>query len=534
MRFGGLRRRAGRWAGGGLTALVLALAAAGAPFGVEAEADVEAVFDERGEPRWAEASEIDRFLRAQFEELRLPGLAVLVVTRDGVRFEGMYGNADPAGRPVSSDTPFLLGSTSKQFTALAVHQLVVQGRLGLENTVGALVPELAGTDSAFAAVTVEQLLGHTSGLSLNAGHEIWSLWPQADSIRDEARRLLRDRPDAPPGEDYQYSNANYIVLGAIIEAVSGSTYEAALQDLVASPLGLDATTSDLDRAHEAGLADGNYTWFRTVNLVTPSSASAAAAPAAYVTASARDLSRLVGAHLGAPSGVDPAVLEAVRLPRSRLDRLADYAGGWIVRPFWELTDRGAGWEDPGLPRIWEHDGNSLRAMSYIAFAPDVDVGVVVLTNTGRGTDDRRFLAFTSELLHEVVGTRPAPRTVDPLIAAAPLIMVGIPALQLVAILWLMAVGRRPPPSSIARWMPVAIGALATAAGLVVAFVILPDRSRASLIDTWWWVGAPDLALSIGVSLALSACWIALITARLARRSRRRAGAQKTSGLGVEA
>ena len=189
MRFGGLRRRAGRWAGGGLTALVLALAAAGAPFGVEAEADVEAVFDERAEPRWAEASEIDRFLRAQFEELRLPGLAVLVVTRDGVRFEGMYGNADPAGRPVSADTPFLLGSTSKQFTALAVHQLVVQGRLGLENTVGALVPELAGTDSAFAAVTVEQLLGHTSGLSLNAGHDIWSLWPQADSIRDEFAEL---------------------------------------------------------------------------------------------------------------------------------------------------------------------------------------------------------------------------------------------------------------------------------------------------------------------------------------------------------
>ncbi|MGW4928760.1 serine hydrolase domain-containing protein [Agromyces sp. NPDC004153] len=512
-------------------------AAAAAPGPVEAGA-MPAWADAAYDPEWATASELEGFLRAKADELRLAGLAVVVLAEDEVLFEGTYGEAAPDGRPVTLDTPFVLGSTSKQFTALAVQQLVAQDRLGPDDTIGSLLFELGGDASALASVTVEQLLEHTSGLTMRAGLDFFSLWPQAGSIEEDARRLLREQPEVEPGTRFEYTNANYTLLGAIIEAATGETYESAMQELVVDPLGLEATTSDLDRAAADGLAIGEYTWFRLLNVTTPTPVTAAAAPSGYLTSNAHDLTRLVEAHLGTSTGIDPDVLEAARRPLTEIDRYAGYASGWYQRAFWELTEFDAGWEDPDLPRIWEHGGDALRAMSYIAIAPDLGFGVVVLTNTGLGSDQGRFAGFTNALLHEIVGTRAAPVSTDPLIAAAPAIMIGMPLLLAAAIAWVVLVLRRPPASRIARWLPVAVTAVLVALTLWIAFVVVPASTRASLIDTWWWSGAPDLAVSIGLSLLLTACVVPLLVAQVVAASRRREPGsspdQYRSGDGVEA
>ena len=517
----------------------------GAGFGAAATAPVPsdagappAWADAALDPEWATAAELDGFLRAKADELRLAGLAVVVLADDEILFEGTYGEAAPDGRAVTLDTPFVLGSTSKQVTALAVHQLVAQDRLGLDDTVGALLPELGGDASALAPVTVEQLLEHTSGLTMRAGLDFFSLWPQAGSIADDARRLLREQPDVEPGARFEYTNANYTLLGAIIEAVTGDSFESSLQELVVDPLGMEATTSDLDRAASDGLAVGEYTWFRLLNVATPTPVTAAAAPSGYLTSNAHDLTRLVEAHLGAPTGIDPDVLEAARRPLTEIDRYSAYASGWYERAFWELTDLDAGWGDPDLPRIWEHGGDALRAMSYVAIAPELGFGIVVLTNTGLGTDPGRFAAFTDDLVHEIVGTQPSSRSTDPLIAAAPAIMVGMPLLLAAAIAWLVLVLRRPPASRVARWLPVAVTGVLVALTLWIAFVVVPANTRASLIDTWWWSGAPDLAVSIGLSLLLTACVVPLLVAQLVAASRGRdpgsSPDQYRSGEGVEA
>ena len=80
-------------------------------------------------PGWATASEIDRFLQKERADLKLSGLAVVVISQRSIIFERGYGDAAPEGPAVTLNTPFVLGSTSKQLTGLAVQQLIAQGRL---------------------------------------------------------------------------------------------------------------------------------------------------------------------------------------------------------------------------------------------------------------------------------------------------------------------------------------------------------------------------------------------------------------------
>ena len=194
---------------------------------------------------WATASEITAFLNKERADLKLSGLAVVVLAGGSVIFEGVFGDAAPGGPAVTLSTPFVLGSTSKQLTGLAIQHLIAQRKVSLEDTVGSLLRRLGSAISPFAGVTVAQLLSHTSGISAGAGTaDVFDPTPGFTSLGSEVRHLLMSSPSSEAGTRFEYSNGNYSLLGSIIEEVTGQSFEAALQGLVARPLGLDTTTSD--------------------------------------------------------------------------------------------------------------------------------------------------------------------------------------------------------------------------------------------------------------------------------------------------
>lgn len=462
-------------------------------------------------------SSLDSFVRQQRADLELPGLAVVVLSQSSVRFEGTYGDVYPGGPGVTLKTPFALGSTSKQFTGLAVQQLISQRHLSLSDSVGVLLPELAGANSQFSTVTVAQLLSHTSGLSGHAGREEFNPWPAVTSIRDETRRLLQGTPSAAPGEHFEYSNANYTVLGAIIEQVTGRSFEEALQVLVFGPLGLTSTTSDLDLARSNGLAAGYYNWFGIVPAVTPGAMWPMGAPSAFITSTASDLTHLLQIHMGEPAGIAATTLANARAPLARANQDSEYATGWFVRPFWELHDNDENSSDPSLPTLYVHDGSTERSVSYLAFAPSLGLGVVVLSNYGLGTDQEKFSRFTEALLHKIVGTRDTPAAVDPLVAAAPLFMIGLPILQLMMVGWLIFAAARPRHSRTGRRVPLLIGTLVTSTTVFFTLVVVPGRTQAPLFEPTWWNASPDLAVSVGISLLAVMSWVVLIAVCLIRK-----------------
>ncbi|MHC5794870.1 serine hydrolase domain-containing protein [Lacisediminihabitans sp. FW035] len=471
---------------------------------------------------WGTASEIDAFVQRERAELKLSGLAVVVLSEGSVIFDRTYGDAAPGGPAVTPDTPFVLGSTSKQFTGLAIQQLIAQGRLSLDDRVGALLRPLSGGTSPYADVSVAQLLSHTSGISAEAGTaDEFDPAPGFTSLEAEARHLLQSSPASAPGTKFEYSNGNYTLLGSIIEQVTGTDFEHSLQDLVAGPLALRATTSDLAIAKANGLATGHYTWFGAIDSTIPGPRWPMGAPSAYTSSTAADLTRLLRAELGGQEGIDPKVIAADHAPLTTVDTFSKYASGWFVRPFWELHDRDENYDDPTLPLIYDHDGSTTRETSYLAFAPDRGLGVVVLSNTGLGTDMGRFGVFTNGLLHVIVGTQTSTRVVDPLVAAAPTIMVALPLVQFAGFLFFGISSLRPRRSGWGRWMPRIVVTLVTLVTVTFAFVVVPQQTHQPLLDRAWWAAVPDLAVSVAVSLVFAAACLALGVQRLVHALRAR-------------
>jgi CubicO group peptidase (beta-lactamase class C family) len=144
---------------------------------------------------------VDAYLQALVKANRISGLAVAVVQGDQIIFLRGYGQAGP-GRPMTPQTQLYIGSVTKSFTALAVMQLVEQGKLELDAPVQRYLPWFQVADAAASAkITVRHLLNQTSALS-----ELGDPNPNpfVPTLADEARTLRNVRPTAPVGTKFQY------------------------------------------------------------------------------------------------------------------------------------------------------------------------------------------------------------------------------------------------------------------------------------------------------------------------------------------
>lgn len=169
-----------------------------------------------------------------------PGAAVVVVKGGKTILRKGYGMADvELGVKVEPDMVFRLGSITKQFTAVAILMLAEQGKLSLSDDITKFFPEYP---SKGRAITVEHLLTHTSGIKSYTGISAWrSMWRKDMSVTELIDLFKNEPADFEPGTRWAYNNSGYILLGAIIEKVSGMTYEQFLQKSIFEPLGMTHT-----------------------------------------------------------------------------------------------------------------------------------------------------------------------------------------------------------------------------------------------------------------------------------------------------
>lgn len=182
--------------------------------------------------------------------------SVLVTRGDATLFEGSYGLADrAAGTPVSPRTQFGLASVTKMFTATAIADLVTQERLSFHVPVLDLLPRERRPSTLRGDVTIHHLLTHTSGIADYAEEDesspryledYGSLWEDRPSYRmlrpADFLPLFGDlEPYRPPGEGWQYSNAGYVLLGLVIEELSGRPYVEHVEERVFARAGMDAS-----------------------------------------------------------------------------------------------------------------------------------------------------------------------------------------------------------------------------------------------------------------------------------------------------
>ncbi len=220
---------------------------------------------------------IDSYVLAELARQRIPGAAVLIVKGGTVVKERGYGLANVEHNvPVKAETIFQTGSVGKQFTATAVMLLVEDGRIALDDSLREYFPE---APADWQPITIRRLLTHTSGVR-GEGDEDLDL--QRNYTDDELAKNFFDHGLAfAPGSRWSYSNAGFVLLGALVKRVSGQFYGDVLAERVFAPLGMKTARviSDTDvvmnRAAGYELKDGvlkNQDWVsRTLNATADGS-----------------------------------------------------------------------------------------------------------------------------------------------------------------------------------------------------------------------------------------------------------------------
>lgn len=165
------------------------------------------------------------------------------MARDGKPIlERAYGVANRAtGARNRIDTKFNLASVGKSFTAVAIAQLVQAGKLSFADKIGRYVPELR--HKVGSRITIAELLDHTSGLGDYFASPLYpTLQPDLTSLAAYLPMIVAETPVGRPGAVFRYSNSGYILLGLLIEKVSGMPYPAYLRQRLFEPLGLTHTS----------------------------------------------------------------------------------------------------------------------------------------------------------------------------------------------------------------------------------------------------------------------------------------------------
>ena len=192
------------------------------------------------EPAADAAKELASYFNTVVAENKLSG--VVLVAKDGVTIASKAAGVanKVTNAPIDLNTKFNLGSMNKMFTAVAIAQLAQAGKLSFTDTVGKHLPDYPNKEVA-DKVTIHQLLTHTSGMGMYWGAKFKE---QREKLLTVAAHLPLFASDAlafPPGERFQYSNAGYMLLGAIIEKVSGEDYYSYVQDHIYKPAGMNDT-----------------------------------------------------------------------------------------------------------------------------------------------------------------------------------------------------------------------------------------------------------------------------------------------------
>lgn len=291
-------------------------------------------------------SDLDIYLRSCVENAHIPSLSVTIVDKDNVLFAQSYGGCE------SCDTPFLLGSVSKSFTAVCVMQLAEQGKIDLNANISAYLPN--ATDGDW--ITVSQLLNHTSGLG-------------------EYQTLGNYKIINEQGS-HHYANVNYSLLGKIIEAVSGKSYHDYIAENILEPLRLSHTTATLDKSLENGLIDGyiNYWGFHIKSSHQyPSSENAwITVPAGYLSSSTNDLGKYLQMYLNGGNGI---------LSEQSIDTM--FYGDTVYVdsevPYWY----GYGWttvKEPLSEPVLRHAGLIETGTSCVFILPESGIAIAIAAN----------------------------------------------------------------------------------------------------------------------------------------------------------
>lgn len=331
------------------------------------------------------SSELEKVALEEMKASGIPGAAIGIVSGDKILLVKGFGVASvETGVPVTADTLFRLGSTTKMFTAAVLVQMALDGQIDLHKPIGQYVKRL---DPTIAKLTVDQLLSHTAGLR---NDDPPSDRADESALGKEIRSWRAKQLIVPPGVVFSYSNVGYWLAGYVAETVAGKPYASAMEDELLKPVGMTRSTFRLDMASTYPLALGHRVSDGKAYVVRPVPDNPAGWPSGALFSTANDLCRWVVALM------NDGRLEGKQVLRKGLFEQLAAAHADVLS---SRTQYGYGLalvERRGL-KMLEHGGARAGYGSFIRIIPEKRVAVVILTN-GRGGQLPKTVTRASELL----------------------------------------------------------------------------------------------------------------------------------------
>ncbi|WP_400195185.1 serine hydrolase domain-containing protein [Lysinibacillus telephonicus] len=311
-----------------------------------------------------DSSKIDAFINREIERLNIPGASVAIVKGDQIEYLKGYGKSGP-DKKMTPQTPIVIGSVSKSFTALAIMQLVDQGKLELTEPVNTYLPGFSLADKdASKEITIQHLLNHTSGLSTYDGQR--SIAEGNKSLKEHIESLENIQLVNGVGDTYQYSNLNYDILGLVIEDVANMPYKEYVNNHIFKPLHMNNSYADPRDDVNNTIATGYQTMFG-FKVPTEQLNHEGNVPSGYIISSAEDMANYMIAQLNNGQFSGESILSKDRMdemhhPSSLMWEDTYYAMGWTVNN-----------------NVISHDGSTENTYSKVVL--DGEYGISLLINS---------------------------------------------------------------------------------------------------------------------------------------------------------
>jgi CubicO group peptidase (beta-lactamase class C family) len=344
---------------------------------------------------------LDQYISKGMEDWQIPGLAVAIV-KDGkvVHMKGYGTTVDGGDRSVDENTLFMIGSNTKAFTAAALANLHKEGVLSLDDKATKWIPEFRLKDPlASSNVNIRDLLSHRIGFETFQGD--FTYWGSTLSREEVMKRMaLIDAPYAFRTQ-WGYCNAAFMVAGEIIPKVTGSSWSAYLTESILKPLGMSRTyclhdewSSLSNVAQPHTIIEGQVKKIDIKNIDN-------LAPAGSMSSSIQDMAIWMKANLsqgkaGDEQVIHPDIFESIRQPHSIMATDTRFGKNSHIY----LYGLGLMINDRNNMLVYSHTGGVNGYLSSTTFVPEVDLGVVVLTNTDQ---NNFFQNLSAEILDAYLG-----------------------------------------------------------------------------------------------------------------------------------
>lgn len=328
---------------------------------------------------------LDEFVLEKMGATKLAAVSLAVVQGDEVIYQRGYGQRDlERGLPATPRSLYGIGSVTKSFTCLAIMQLQERGLLSVDDPVERFLPLTIRPGGEL--VRIRHLMSHTSGIPALAYLENLLRYKHGASDQyvpvgnlDDMLTFMNGAQDwayTKPGERWFYLNEGYVLLGGIIEKLTGMDYTQYIQEKILAPLSMDRTTFDRDRFHSDPDAAVPYALGAEERHLAREYVWGQAQADGGMVSNAPDMARYIAMYLAGGKGIiSPESLAAMTAPETH-NPTRDFTTGEPVSSY----GFGLGASDFFGRRLVSHTGLMYVCTAAMQFLPEQKLGVIVLAN----------------------------------------------------------------------------------------------------------------------------------------------------------